>query len=152
MIEKLLPYAEIIASGEVPDDRIAEMAGVSVEDVAAVRSGADKFAPPPAAPEAPAPPTEEPPKVEKAKKGPRAEKGPKASEPPAPPPASPPVALAPPAEAPPASVRATKTFRTTDAAGRYWLVGFRGVYTGAEAARLWALHRDKVEVFPPAKG
>ena len=152
MIEKLLPYAEIIASGEVPDDRIAEMAGVSVEEVAAARSGSNAPAAPPAAPEAPAPPPAEPPKVEKAKKGPKAEKGPKAPEAPAPPPAAPQVADAPVVEAPPASVRATATFRTTDAAGRYWHVGYRGVYTGAEAARLWTLHRDKVEVFPPAKG
>lgn len=155
MIEKLLPYAEIIASGEVPDDRIAEMAGVSVEEVAAARSGSNAPAAPPAAPEAPETPETppaEPPKVEKAKKGPKAEKGPKAPEAPSPPPAAPQVADASAVDAPPACVRATASFTTTQASGRTWYVGFRGVYTGAEAARLWTLHRDKVEVFPPAKG
>lgn len=48
--EKLAPFAELIASGEVPAEKIAEMAGVAVDEVEAAAAMSESE---PAAPEPP---------------------------------------------------------------------------------------------------
>lgn len=49
----------------------------------------------------------------------------------------------------PSSVRVTRSAIVRTADNRTWRLGFRDVYSGEQAAFLWERHRDLVEPFPP---
>jgi len=137
MNPKLVSYTKALSDGKLPDHKIAHLAKVSIEDVAAARaelSGVPVAAPVVAPVAASEPAAEEVPAVEVAAVV-------EASV------AAPDVAVS---DAPP-TVRVTANKSVTGPDRRPWFLGFRAVYSGDKAAWLWANHRDVVEVYPKAK-
>lgn len=132
MDDKIAPFAELL--GKVPDERIAEMAGVDVADVQAARE------PAPAAPAA-APKVPKVPKVPKGKK-PANPKAATAVEP------APAPAHAPAAEGAPKALRVKVGLRIPNVHGGDRFVP-RSIYRGAVAAKLWndpQVPREALEV------
>lgn len=134
--ERLAPFLDIIASGEVPYVRIAELADVTVADVEAfvLALEPDRVEPEIEPPDAvvPTPPREasgSPPVQDMPSPGPSAN-----------------VATA------PHSVRCLRKARILDPSGRPWRIGTRDVYSGHLAEFLWTRHRELVEAFPLRPG
>lgn len=132
--KKLESFLDIIASGEVPHTKIAELADVAVEDVAAfaasMKSKAESTPGPEAQAEVQDLPADAPPSVEP---GVAVEDVAASSER---------------SEAPPV-VRALRKAHITDENGRPLHVRTRDVFTGARAAHIWARYPGLVEPYRP---
>lgn len=151
--EKLQPFLDIIASGEVPFVKIAELAGVEVEDVQAFVLALE---PDPVEPPIEPPTDSEPAPSVVATSGP-SPAGPtvataEPTKPDAPePPARPAASEVDHDDEPPApeTVRCRRKARVLGPDGKPWRIGTRDVYSGERARFLWRWHRELVEPYPP---
>jgi len=166
---KLAEFSDLVAAEDVPAEKIAEIAGVSVADVQREREGAALAEPPQPTP-APAEPATQNDWVARAdaRLNERAEQleawerdlqrrelliadrlaqagiTPREAD------AMMPLSDLPADRGPaPPCVRATSKARILDANGRLWYVRTRDVYTGEQAAFLWERHPHLVEAFTP---
>lgn len=130
---RLGEFAELV--GKVPDAKLAEMAGVTPEEVAAAREEAR--ATEPEAPKVEAPPKPEAPKVE--------------AKPEAPPKPENKVEPEPKSEPAPRLVRVLRGAQVRGPDGRTWRLSFADVYKDERAAWLWEHHRALVEPYRPKR-
>lgn len=132
-VEALAPFADLV--GKIPDERIAEMAGVPVEAVSAPELAEptvdlepapdpDEFAVEPEHLDETVLMTRDA-IVPELDSDPDTEDGP-----------------------PPHSIRVLRKARVLDERGRLWVLRTRDIYNGPKAHFLWVHHRDLVEPFP----
>ena len=173
VIAALLPFKEKGLFESQDDAQLAELSGALVEEVSEYRvEHAPETVPPPAdvPPEVPKPDAEEAikgadgkaeaapkteaklPKKAAPKRAPKAPAKKPAAKAPAKKPAAKAAPKKPASEAKPAektgAVRITKASRVKNADGRPWRLGFRDIYTGADATFLRENYPDVVEDYP----
>lgn len=184
---KLEPFLDIIASGEVPHQKIAELAGVTVEDVVAFLASLEP-ASKPLLEQAPSPEAQAAPPADSSPPSPEVQPSASdsleawlareeerltrraeqlaawdlelsqremalASQTSATQAASFQQESRASADSAPPTVRALRKARILDADGKLWYVRTRDVYSGAQAAFLWANHPTLVEAYnPPLSG